>query len=68
LFARLNNNHILTIIKGPRDGVMMINATFKVEETGVPEKTNALPQVTDNVVSSTHRMSGIRTHNVSGDS
>jgi hypothetical protein len=37
-----------------------------------PEKTADLPQVTDklyhiNVVSSTPRMNGIRTHNVSGD-
>jgi hypothetical protein len=36
------------------------------------EKTTDLPQVTDkvlshNVVSSTPRLSGIRTHNVSGD-
>ena len=34
-----------------------------------PEKTTKLPQVTDktlshNVVSSTHRLSGIRTHNL----
>ena len=37
-----------------------------------PKKTFDLPQVTDqllshNLVSSTHRLSGIRTHNVSGD-
>ena len=64
---------------------MVINATFNnisviskwsvllVEETGVPEKTTDLPQVTDklyhiyNVVSSTPRLSGIPTQNVSGD-
>jgi hypothetical protein len=37
-----------------------------------PEKTTNLSQVTDklsshSVVSSTHRLSGIRTHNISGD-
>jgi hypothetical protein len=36
-----------------------------------PEKTTDLPQITDtlshNVVSSTPRLSGIRTHNISGD-
>jgi len=34
-----------------------------------PEKTTDLPQVTDklNVVSSTPRMSEVRTHNLSGD-
>ena len=64
---------------------MVFNATFNnisviswrsvllVEETGIPEKTTNLPQVTDklyhiiNVVSSTHRLSGIQTHNISGD-
>ena len=56
-----------------------INATFKnssvlswrsvlmVQETGVPEKTTDLSQVTDkllshNVVSSTPRLNGFRTH------
>jgi hypothetical protein len=44
-----------------------------VEETGIPEeKTTNLPQVTDKLyhimlISSTPRLSGIRTHNVSGD-
>ena len=63
---------------------MVFNATFNnisvilwrsvvlVEETGVPEKTTELSQVTDklllhNGVSSTPRPSGILTHNVSGD-
>ena len=36
-----------------------------------PEKSTDLPQITDtlshNVVSSTPRLSGIRTHNISGD-
>ena len=43
-----------------------------VEETGVPEKTTELSQVTDkklshNVALSTSRLSGIRTHNFIGD-
>jgi hypothetical protein len=44
-----------------------------VEETGIPgEKTTNLPQVADKLyhimlISSTPRLSGIRTHNVSGD-
>jgi hypothetical protein len=32
-----------------------------------PEKTTDLSQVTDKLVSSTPRLTGIRTHNVSGD-
>jgi hypothetical protein len=66
-----------------RERVMVFHATFNnisaisqrsfllVEETGVPEKTTDLPQViqtlSHNVVSSTPRLSWIRTHNVSGD-
>jgi hypothetical protein len=62
---------------------MVYNATFNnisliswwsdllVEETGVPAEITDLPQVTDklyhNVISSTPRLSGIRTHNVSCD-
>ena len=41
-----------------------------VEETSVPEKTTDLSQVSDklnNVVSSEPFLSGVRTHNVSGD-
>ena len=43
-----------------------------VEETEYPEKTTDLPQVTDNffhimLISSTPRLSGIRTHNDSCD-
>jgi hypothetical protein len=66
-----------------RERVMVFHATFNnisaisqrsfllVEETGVPEKTTDLPQViqtlSHNIVSSTPRLSWIRTHNVSGD-
>jgi hypothetical protein len=54
---------------------MLLNATFNnisviswrtallVEETGVPGKKT----LSHNVVSSKHRLNGIRTHNVSGD-
>jgi len=63
-------------------GVMVFNATFNnisviswqsvllVEETGVPGETtcrNSLTNFTHNVASSTPRLNGIRTHNVSGD-
>ena len=60
---------------------MVFNATFNnisvlswlsvllVEETRVLGENHDLPQVTDklNVVSSTPRLSGSRTHNISGD-
>jgi hypothetical protein len=45
-------------------------SVYMVEETGPDylEKTTHPSKVTHNVVSSTLTMSGIRTHNVSGDS
>ena len=55
---------------------MAFNATFNniaviswrsvlsLEETDYPEKATELSQVTDNVVSSTHCLSGIQTHDV----
>jgi hypothetical protein len=59
---------------------MVFNATFNnilviswrsvllVEETGVPEKTTDLPQVTDKLYNTMlYRLSGIRTYNISGD-
>jgi hypothetical protein len=56
---------------------MVFNATFNnisvisCRSVLLAEKTTDLPQVTDelyhNVVSSTSRLSGVRTHNVSGD-
>ena len=54
--------------------VMVFNATFNnmsvllMEETGVPGENHDLPQtLSHNVVSSTHRPSVIRTHNLTGD-
>jgi len=60
--------------------VRMFNATFNnisviswqsvllVEETGVPRENTDLPQVTDKLYHiMLHPLSGIRTHNVSGD-
>jgi hypothetical protein len=53
--------------------VIAWRSVLLVEETpGYPEKTTDLPQVTDklpshNVVSSTPRLSGVRTHNASDD-
>ena len=49
--------------------VISWQSVLLVEETEVQEKTTDLPQVTDkqNVVSSTPRLSRIRTHNISGD-
>jgi len=59
---------------------MVLNDTISViswrsvlllEETRVPEKTTdlskSLTNIINNVVSSTHRLSVIRTHNVSDD-
>ena len=62
-------------------GVMMLNTTFNnisviswrsVEETGVPGENHQPVEShsqtsSHNVVSSTPRLVGIRTHNVSGD-
>ena len=77
-FCKQNNKITLILL---RVRVMVFNITFNnisviswqsvllVEETKVQEKTTELPQVTDkqNVVSSTPRLSRIRTHNISGD-
>jgi hypothetical protein len=58
---------------------MVVDATFNnisviswqyvllVKETEYPEKISDLPQVTNNVVSITPRLGGIRTHNFNGD-
>ena len=49
----------------------IVGSVLLVEETGLPGENHVLPQVTDklyhNVVSSTPRLSGIQTRNVSGD-
>ena len=52
--------------------VISWRSVLLVEETEYLEKTTDLSQVTDktlshNVVSSTPRLSGVRTHNISGD-
>ena len=53
--------------------VILRLSVLLMEASGVPRENNRHPAcsrqtLSHNVVSSTHRMDGIRTHNVSGDS
>jgi hypothetical protein len=51
------------------NGISIISwqSVLVAEETGVPETTTDLTNLSHNVVSSILRLSGIQTHNVNGD-